>query len=234
MIVSIHQPNFMPYLGFFDKILKSNIFIIYDDAQYTKENFQNRNKINNHGKELFLTIPVNKDSWHFPIKEVITNKSTKNLVYKKHLKTIETVYQNCPYFSKYISLIHRHYEIYLESDNLLESNIYTIKTVLDIFGWKGQIFYSSQLNLTSTDATEKLVEMIKKVNGTHYLCGNSGFNYMNINLFQDSNITIIPQNFNHPIYYSKHTFLKNMCIYDYLFNNDNDTSVFQNNLVLNI
>ena len=65
-MITIHQPNFLPYLGFFDKILKSDIFIIYDDAQYVKGNFMNRNKINNNGNELYITLSVKKDSWKKP------------------------------------------------------------------------------------------------------------------------------------------------------------------------
>jgi len=229
MIVSIHQPNFMPYLGFFDKILKSDIFVIYDDAQYSKENFINRNRINNCGNELLLTIPVKKNSWHLAIKDVETDKTAKDFTFKKHLKTIESVYGKCPYYEKYKSLIHNQYKIYLESNNLIDINIYTIESILKLFGWNGTMIFSSTLNIKSKDATEKLIEIIKKVGGTHYLCGNSGFNYMNLQLFQDAKISIIPQNFIHAEYNSKHPFIKNMCIYDYLLNNDNNIEIFKKN-----
>ena len=91
MIVTIHQPNFLPYLGFFDKILKSDIFIIYDTAQYVKGNFMNRNKINNNGNELYITLSVKKDSWKKLIKDVILNNNDKN--YIKIFKTLDSLYK---------------------------------------------------------------------------------------------------------------------------------------------
>jgi hypothetical protein len=79
-----------------------------------------------------LTIPVKKNSWNLPIKDVETDKTSKDFT----SKNIERVYGKCPYYEKYKSLIHNQYKIYLESNNLIDINIYiyTIKTILKLFG----------------------------------------------------------------------------------------------------
>ena len=69
MIIGIHQPNYLPYLGFFDKMMKSDIFVIYDDAQFEKGEFQHRNRIRIYHGWKWLTVPVEKK--HIPINEIM-------------------------------------------------------------------------------------------------------------------------------------------------------------------
>jgi len=83
MICSIHQPNYIPYLWLFDKINKSDIFVFYDIAQYTKWDYHNRNKIKWPNGEVLLTIPVWVSLWD-TINEVKLNKKAL----QKHIKTI--------------------------------------------------------------------------------------------------------------------------------------------------
>jgi len=228
MIVTIHQPNFLPYLGFFDKILKSDIFIIYDTAQYVKGNFMNRNKINNNGNELYITLSVKKDSWKKPIKDVILNNNDKN--YIKIFKTLDLLYKNSPFYSKIIPIIINTFEIYKKTNTLIDGNVYFIEKILKLFNWKGKIYYSSKLNITSIDPTQKLIDMIKKVNASIYLSGVSGKKYLNLDLFKKNNIQIIFQNFKHPIYNTNsNKFKKYLSVIDYIFNNSNKKDIFNNN-----
>ena len=228
MIVTIHQPNFLPYLGFFDKILKSDIFIIYDTAQYVKGNFMNRNKINNNGNELYITLSVKKDSWKKLIKDVILNNNDKN--YIKIFKTLDSLYKKSPFYSKIIPIIKNTFEIYKKTNKLINGNIYFIKEVLKLFNWKGKIYYSSELHISSIEPTQKLIDMVKSVKGTTYLSGNSGSKYMNLNLFLQNNISLLFQNFKHPIYKNiiSKEFIKNLSIIDYMFNNYNNIKIFNN------
>jgi len=229
MIVTVHQPNFLPYLGFFDKILKSDIFIIYDTAQYVKRNFMNRNKINNHGKEMFINIEVENGANKKQIKDVYL-KNNNTAKYEKILKDLKASYQKTPYYLDVIQIITNTFDIFFKTNKLIDGNVYFIEKILKLFNWKGKIYYSSKLNITSIDPTQKLIDMVKSVKGTTYLSGNSGDKYMNLNLFVENNVSLIFQNFKHPIYkinYKEFKFY--LSIIDYMFNNYSAKDIFKNN-----
>ena len=105
MIVGIHQPNYLPYLGFFDKMAKSDIFVIYDDAQFNKSDFQHRNRIRIYHGWKWLTVPVEKK--RIPINEVKIRNEVKTWKGVKwsdvHFRDIHDNYKDAPY---YLSLIH--------------------------------------------------------------------------------------------------------------------------------
>ena len=106
---------------------------------------------------------------------------------------------------------------------------------MKLFNWKGKIYYSSKLNITSIDPTQKLIDMIKKVNASIYLSGVSGKKYLNLDLFKKNNIQIIFQNFKHPIYNTNsNKFKKYLSVIDYMFNNSNKKDIFNNNLTIKI
>ena len=229
MIVTIHQPNFLPYLGFFDKILKSDIFIIYDTAQYVKRNFMNRNKINNHGKEMFINIEVEKGANKKQIKDVYL-KNNNEAKYDKILKDLKASYQKTPHYLKIIQIIKDTFDVFFKTNKLIDGNVFFIKKILKIFNWKGNIYYSSNLNIISIDPTQKLIDMVKSVKGTTYLSGNSGSKYMNLNLFAQHNISLLFQHFKHPVYKTNFKEFKYyLSIIDYMFNNSNETDIFNNN-----
>jgi len=100
MIVSIHQPEYLPWLGFFHKVHQSDIFVLLDNVQYEKNYFQNRNKIRTQSGRTWLTVPVlTKGKSNQQINEVkIDNKSNWS---KKHWRSIDLNYKNAPYFDNY-------------------------------------------------------------------------------------------------------------------------------------
>jgi ubiquinone/menaquinone biosynthesis C-methylase UbiE len=227
MIVTIHQPNFLPHLGFFDKILKSDAFIIYDTAQYVKGNYMNRNKINNNGNEYYITLSVKKDSWKHMIKDVILHQNDKN--YTKIFKTLDLLYNKSPFYSEIIPIIKHTFEIYKQTNKLIDGNVYFIENILKLFNWKGKLYYSSKLNITSIDPSQKLLDMIHKVDASIYLSGISGKKYLDLDLFKKYNVQIIFQNFNHPIYNTSNKFIKNLSIIDYMFYNLNKPYILNEN-----
>lgn len=134
MIVSIHQPNYLPYLGFIDKMKKSDVFIICDDAQFNKEDFQHRNRIRIFQGWKWLTVPVEKR--RFPINEIKINNETKwkDMCWNEvHLKEIEENYRDAQYFSSYENEIRKIYTN--KYDLLINLNmdlIYFLKKAFDI------------------------------------------------------------------------------------------------------
>jgi len=110
MIVTIHQPNYLPYIGFFHKIAHADTFVIYDTAQYVKDRFDNRNKIKNNDSDMWLTVPIAKKASFKPFNESDINN---NIFWtKKHMKSIEVSYQKSRFFKEYSSDFQKVYAEY--------------------------------------------------------------------------------------------------------------------------
>jgi hypothetical protein len=217
MIVGIHQPNYLPYLGFFDKLMKSDVFIIYDDAQFTKGDFQHRNRIRiYHGWE-WLTIPVEKK--HIPINQIRIKNDVKisgEDWQQAHFKEINDNYRKAPYYSKYGKDICRIYQ--RQYDNLIDINIKLIEFMMNSFEINTKIIYSSEFGFKSK-STEKLVDLVSAIDGDVYLSGPMGKDYLDPQLFKEKNIQVSFQDFRHPVYKQRYEgFEPNMSAIDALLN----------------
>ena len=122
MIVAIHQPQFMPWLGYFDKMDSCDVFVLLDNVQYKKNEYQNRNRIKTSKGWQWLTVPVN---YKFPqkINEVMIENSSDWR--KKHLHALETNYGKSPYFERYIDRFNGFYQ--QEWHSLSPVNIASVK-----------------------------------------------------------------------------------------------------------
>ncbi|MGP8321305.1 MAG: WbqC family protein [Methanosarcinaceae archaeon] len=217
MIIAIHQPNYIPYLGFFDKMKKSDIFVIYDDVQFNKEDFQHRNKIRIYHGWKYLTVPVEKK--RIPIRDVrIKNElMVKGTTWRDaHLKEIWDNYKDTPY--------HTLYEDYLETvyadkcDKLIDLNMNLINFLKDAFGIKTKITFASELGFTSR-STERLVDITEALGGDVYLSGPAGRDYLDVSLFESRGVSVEFQDFKHPMYKQRYDgFIPNMSAIDALFN----------------
>lgn len=194
-ILSAHQPVYLPWLGLFHKIALSDIFCVFDIVQYQRKDFNNRNKINTPREPIWLTVPV-KSSGRFDT--VISNiEIINNGWQKKHLKSIEINYKKAPYFEenfdglKKILSTHYQYLIDLNFDVL----VYLLK-LLDI---KTKIIKASDHSFIGTKS-DLVLDMCAKLNADVYVFGEQGRNYADIDSFNDKNITLYFQSYNHPVY----------------------------------
>ncbi|SDF24745.1 WbqC-like protein family protein [Methanolobus vulcani] len=217
MIVGIHQPNYLPYLGFFDKMLKSDVFIIYDDAQFNKSDFQHRNRIKIFNGSKWLTVPVSKK--HIPINEIKIKNDflIKGIKWNDdHFNQIYSNYSKSACFEKYINGLKDIYEN--EYELLVDLNIELIRFMMDSFSIKKEIILSSEFGFNTTSST-KIVDLVKAVGGDTYLSGPTGKNYMDLNVFSNSEINVVFQTFVHPQYKQQYMgFLPNMSSIDALLN----------------
>lgn len=217
MIVGIHQPNYLPYLGFFDKLKKSDVFVIYDDAQFNKGDFQHRNRIRIYHGWKWLTIPVEKK--HIPINEI----KIKNGIeiegtnwQEAHLKEINDNYKNAPYYTIFEKDIRRIYE--QEYEILIDINVKLIKYLMKSFKINTEIVYSSEFGFTSK-STERLVDLVSTVGGDTYLSGPMGKDYLDLQMFDKKDIEVVFQDFKHPIYQQQYDgFEPYMSAIDAMFN----------------
>jgi len=217
MIISAHQPNYLPYLGFFDKMNRSDIFVIHDDVQFNRSDFQHRNKIRVKNDWKWLTVPVLKCEKYARINEIlINNNQVKNKPKwsDMHLRDIHANYKNTPFFESYKDDFYRIYE--RQYTHLCDLNISIIEFLTKCFDINVEFVRASDLELNTT-STQKLVDMVKELGGTTYLSGEGGINYLDKSMFGD--IKVVFQMFDHPRYVQRYDdFIPNMSAIDALFN----------------
>ncbi len=223
-IVAIRQPGYLPYIGFFKKIQSVNEFIFLNDVQYSRGDWDNRNKIRTSEGSLWLTIPILNKPEKL-LNQVKIDYST-NWVYK-HESAIKFNYENSPFFDKYWNDIKQILD--KSHTKLFDLNISLINYFISVLEIKTKTIFSSDLNLDST-GSKKLLDICKICNAQTYLSGELGKNYLNEDIFKKEKIKIIFEKFDHPIYSQKYKkFISNMSIIDLLFNEgENSIKILKN------
>lgn len=216
-IVAIHQPNFIPWIGYFNKIAQSDIFVLIDDVQFEKGSVCNRNKIkSNIGEEVLLTVPVklSKGSRQtFREIEIAYDQKWQ----RKTLNYLKVYYQKAKYFDNYFadltSIFNPRY------NNLAELNIALIKYICVKLEIKTKIFTQTNLKKDFEKKNYLNMNICKYFNVNIYLSGQGAKKYNDEKLFNDNGIEIVYQKFNHPIYPQLWgDFIPNLSIIDLLFN----------------
>lgn len=182
----ITQSNYIPWKGYFDAINSVDVFVVYDEMQYTKRDWRNRNKIKTPNGLKWLSIPVNvKGKFNQKINETLVSDSSWN---KKHWDTLKQVYAKAPNFKENKDFFE---ELYLTCDleNLSDINLYFIKAINNLLGITTPIIRSKELELKG-DKTEKLLNICLDLGVTNYYSGPAAKNYMELNLFEDKNINV--------------------------------------------
>ncbi|MAF43247.1 MAG: hypothetical protein CMI54_03630 [Parcubacteria group bacterium] len=222
MIVVAHQPEYLPWLGFFDKLIKCDLFVVLDNVQFQK-GFINRNRVKTPDGEQWLTVPIVHKFHRSPIYQV---KIHNNKKWKKdNWFTILHNYSRAPYFKDYAKFFEKTFTSSWET--LLDLDIHLINYLMSELNIKIPIRLASSLN-PEGKGTELLIDICKKVGADTYLSGEGGKLYMDLNRFKDEGIKVIFQDFKHPEYpqqFSKTGFLPRMSIIDLLFNCGREKSV---------
>lgn len=210
--VCIHQPNFMPWLGFFDKASKSDLLIILDHVQYEKNSVINRNLIKTAQGPKWLTVPV-KAHLSQSIDKVLIDESRNWR--KDHLKTILINYKKAPNFDQIYPLIEQIYS--LKIDQLSEFNLKWIELFFELLQIKTEIIKSSQFTVLG-HKNELLINLIQKFQGDSYLSGKGAKNYLNEELFKKAEIKVFWQEYKGPIYPQLFgEFVPNLSVLDFVF-----------------
>jgi len=215
MIVTIHQPQYLTWLGFFNKCACSDIFVLLDDVQFQKNGFQNRTQIKTATGWQYLTVPV---SYSHParISEVRTALNTD--WQKKHWKALVQNYQKAPYFRNYEDRIRPLFEN--RFDKLEELTARSIEIIFGILGIDTRIIKSSSIKAPG-DSSDRLVNICKSLKADIYLSGIGGKKYLEEDKFKNSGIQVIYQDYKHPVYeqqFENTTFQPNMSVIDLIFN----------------
>ncbi|UVT16834.1 MAG: WbqC family protein [Nitrospira sp.] len=198
-IVAIHQPNFFPWLGYFNKLARADVFIVLDNVQFPKTGgtWMNRVRLLMNGEPDWISMPVVR-SYHGTrlIHEMKINNSIPWR--KKLLKTINLSYGRAPFHDEVVPLLST--LMGNSTDDLREFNLDALRVVGTAIGLDpGKLILGSTLDVKG-EATDLLIAMVQAVGGTAYLCGGGAGGYQEDEKFAVAGIQLIYQSFAHPTY----------------------------------
>ena len=217
--VAIHQPNFFPWLGYFNKIARADVFIILDNVQFPKTGgtWINRVQISVNGAPAWVTVPINR-AYH-GTRLICDMKINNSIPWRmKFLKTIQSTYGRAPYFSALYPLIANLVD--QQTDSIAEFNIAVIKKLLDKLGLEtAKLLLGSKMTVEGS-ATQLLINMTRMAGGTTYLAGGGAGGYQDDAMFSHEGIQLVYQNYQHPRYpqFNVQDFSPGLSIIDALMN----------------
>ena len=193
------QPSYIPWRGYFHQIQKADLFVFYDDVQYDKGGWRNRNRIRTRDRASWITIPIDRN--RFESKKTLINEvyiSWEKSWNKTHLSQIENSYRKAPFYDHYRGLLD---EIYSKRPEKLAD--FTIETTILLARELGivdtRFTCSSEYDLEGSK-TDRLLILLKRVGATHYISGPSAKAYMDEEKFDEAGITFEYMNYDYPEY----------------------------------
>lgn len=205
-IITIHQPEHLPWLGLFNKIAKAEIFVLLDTVQFEKNYFQNRNRIlGTSGQPQWIGIPVNtKNHEDNNIKntKISIAGNTKNWK-KEYLRTITYCYSKHNFFNDVFPLLEEC--INIDTEYFADINIAIIKKFCDALDIHPEYIRSSEIDYGGGFKSDLNLNITKAVGGDVYISGPSGRDYLDMKSFEDENIKVVFNDYNHPTYPQRRT-----------------------------
>ena len=214
--VGIHQPHYLPWLRYFEKVARSDVFILLDDVQYEKNGYQNRNKIKTAQGWTYLTVPVARPTLR-PIRDIEID--SRGAWSEKHRRTLELSYRKASYFTDYwpaLDGLLRHEWTRLGALNRAMTELF-----MGQLGIETRLVASTELDVPG-EATERLANLCAAVGGTEYLSGAYAVQaYLDPEVLQARGIRLAFQEWEAPQYsqlYPGAGFVPDLAIVDLLFN----------------
>lgn len=214
-IVTIHQPNFLPWLGFFHKMLQADVFILLDNVPFSKNSYQNRVEIKSaHGPQ-WLTVPVLTKGRSGQLTCDVAVNPTERWR-RTHLGALRSNYQPAPFYDDVMAWLRPLYK--RKPTKLTPFNYALIEVVREQLGLSTELIPASSLDVDGS-ASELLLDLVLATGGDVYLSGPSGHDYLDTALFNDAGVDVHFQDFDHPTYPQLHgEFISELSILDLLMN----------------
>ncbi len=215
MILTAHQPVYLPWLGLFHKIALADKFVFFNQVQYLPKDWMNRNKIKTNAGEIWLTVPVLRKGYRdMKTSQIEINNDTDWK--RKHLNSINLNYKKTPYFEKYFYFFQETYN--KNWRYLADLNEYMLKWFLNELGIKTEFLKASDYNFQG-NKSDLVLDMCKQLKANVYIFGILGKDYTNVKDFENNKIKVVFQDYKHPSYPQLHgEFKENLSILDLLFN----------------
>ncbi len=221
MIVAAHQPHYLPWLGYIDKLAKADLFVVMDDLQFESQNFQNRQRVKLAQGTTWLTVPLAHGAHTDRIldKRIDCNGSPRQRWQHRHWHTLRTHYGPAPYFAMYAGELA---EVYTHPwTTLVDLDLHMLALARRWLGIRTPIVRSSELGLGGTK-TDRLIDLCKKLGARAYLSGSGGStHYLDAERMGRSGIGVIWQEFVHPVYpqrYPRRGFTSHLGFIDLVLN----------------
>jgi WbqC-like protein family len=216
MIVTAHQPNFAPWLGFFDKAMAADVLVLLDTVQFIKRGYQNRTRIKASTGPQWLTVPViSKGRYDQATMDVEIDETARWR--SVHLRTLRSVLAKAPHRDTVFELVE---PIYAQEDvgRLVDLNLAVLRAVACGFGLDTRLVLASELDLGGS-STELMVSLTKSVGGDVYLSGPTGRRYLEPAQFADAGLQLRYHEFTPPEYPQLHgPFVPGLSCFDYIAN----------------
>ncbi len=218
MKLVILQPGYLPWLGFFDQMNWADVFVAYDDVQYTKNDWRNRNRIKGANGPQWLTVPVKHGSGDL-IRDVPLPDDRRWVA--NHLKSFQFAYAKAPHFGEHFERIKAVIETPFQ--RLIELDMALVEAINAAMGIETEVFYSSQLGIAG-EQSERLVNICKHFGATEYLTGDAAADYLDTAAFEAAGVQVRFHNYRHPTYPQLFgEFVPHMSAVDLLFNCGGDS-----------
>ena len=225
MIISIHQPNYIPHIAYFNKIYKSNIHVVFDNVQFPRgKDWANRNLVKTNVDKLWLTVPVLDKSKFLLFNQIKINNDgwgSKHCWNNKHKNNIKNFYCKTNYFNQIYSDLELFYD--KKYNKLIDLNIDLIKFFCNTLDIKTKLILASEISSDNDlNGSERIISIINNLDATDYISGKGegSLRYVNESEFSKQNINLIWHDFKHPVYNQQYNgdFISHLSILDILFN----------------
>jgi len=215
--VVIHQPDFLPWLGYFHRLLKADLFIALDHVQFvtgTSRSWTHRDMIKTPQGAKWLSLRVQKAPFGTPIRDILLAAGTDWR--RDNLNLVRENYRRSPYFDEVFPRLE---QLYAEpQDKMADLNLASLDLLEDMLDVKPPRLLSSQMDPQGS-STAMLVDLLKKAGATRYISGQGARAYLDAGLFEQAGIELVWQAFRHPVYPQAHgPFLPMLSSIDALFN----------------
>lgn len=209
----ILQPMYLPWIGYFNLIDQSDVFVFLDDVQFSVQSWQQRNKIKTSQGWLWLTVPILRE-FGSKIKEIKVNNNINWS--KKHWASVRQNYSKAPYFKEYSKPFE---EIYSQEwEYLADLDITLIKVITTTLGLKTEFVLSSELAVEG-EKTERVINILEKLGASEYISGPAAKSYIEVEKFTEAGITLYWHEYEHPVYPQLYgEFIPYLSVIDLLFN----------------
>ena len=217
MKIAIHQPQYFPWLGYFDKMYDADIFVLLDTVQFKKNEWQNRNKIKTKTGWQWITVPVkHRFGQRICDVEICQDRNWR----KKHLNAFFINYKKAMFFEKYWYVFDEIFN--KEWQKLSTLNIHIIKKIKNILNINTPLIIASQMGDFPDEPDERIIKIVQKFKSNNYLAGSGGKVYMNLEKYRDAGINVIFQDYKHPVYQQVYdSYTPNLSIIDLILNYGN-------------
>lgn len=222
--VCILQPGYLPWLGYFDQAAMADVFVLYDDVQFDRRGWRNRNRVLHGGAAEWLTVPVFRTHlYNQTVKDVeIANSHWQ----KKHLKTLRQLYSHAPFFDWCYPML----DEYLTRRNyhwLVDLNVTGHEVLAGLLGIPWNIRMSSSISYSGSSKTARLVSICSSLGASRYISSDASADYMEEHLWQEAGIELVYQHYSHPPYPQfDHPFVGYLSVVDALMFNGSQSSKF--------